>query len=140
MGACGARRDGEKLVESEDAGFAAFPACSAGVGSEFLARGGGAVKGDCRLITFLPLVEDGRARVVDALFVVILVRLLAAFVHALFRHGRVLLVSNDAPTDSQTRERILESLPDKRASRVSVVFGRLEYSGSRRRVALCHRP
>lgn len=36
--------------------------------------------------TFLPLVEDGRARVVEALVVVVLVRLSAAFVDALLRH------------------------------------------------------
>jgi hypothetical protein len=36
--------------------------------------------------TLLPLVEDGRAGVVDALLVLVLVRLAAALVYALLRH------------------------------------------------------
>lgn len=62
----GARRNNEEFIEGKDAGFAAFPA-------------------------FLSLVEDRRAGMVDALFVVILVRLSAAFVHALLRHGSLLV-------------------------------------------------
>lgn len=46
------------------------------------------------LLTFLPLVEDWRARVVDALFLVVLVRLAAALVDALFGHIPVDLVLN----------------------------------------------
>ena len=51
--------------------------------------------GGC-LHTFLALVENGGTGVVDAFLGVVLVRLLAAFVDALFRHGCVLLVGNAA--------------------------------------------
>lgn len=37
-------------------------------------------------LTFLPLMEDGRTGVVNAVLVVILIRLAAAFVYAFLRH------------------------------------------------------
>jgi hypothetical protein len=81
MFARSARLDCEELVEGENARFAAFPAYRIILASslhlvEFMLWGS----------TFLPLVEDWRAGMVDALFILILVRLAAALVHALLRH------------------------------------------------------
>lgn len=84
VGPCCAGGDGEEFVKGQDAGFAAFPACGkgllVGLGWEWGVGEGG------RADTFLPFMEDGRARVVGAGFFGVREFLAAALVHAFEGH------------------------------------------------------
>jgi len=86
--ACCTRLDCEEFVKGEDARLAAFPAWNVKLANlaQLSKTGSGCV-------TFLPLVEDRWAGVVDALFVLILVRLATAFMNALLRHDCYILES-----------------------------------------------
>jgi hypothetical protein len=77
---CGAGLNGKEFVESKHAGFAAFPACNK---SAFAASH--VVVGHVAP-TFLAFMEDGRAWMVNALVILVLISFAAAFVHALLGH------------------------------------------------------
>lgn len=78
-----ARRDSEEFVEGQHARLTAFPACT----NLAVESTEDQKKGESRIHTFLAFVKLGRTRMVVAYFIIIFVRLAAAFMDAFLGHS-----------------------------------------------------